>query len=391
MRKKRTVLIGLAVVAAAGLCFLFFYKTNQEKHTSENTEYYDETMGLACFTDSGFYHTDSKNFLYFYDYESEKDVLVCTKSNCMHEEWDEETPDEQKCDGYLGDGLCAGFVWDDMLYILQTIPTEKEATLYVSDLDRSGQKVLCKTNSMNVITPFIVKNGCLYLGISQAQMEKADETIQQTDETETWMVKIDLSSGKQTSLEPKETGYNASIRLLDSTQDVVYFMRSSFEQPFTGMNFDEAGFHTQLFSYHTTTGECQLLQEKADNILLCQIMGEDLVYVKAANWGETELESYDIYKSALQTGEETLLASATETPTLMNDTVLFRTAEGYSFYDAETGKIEAIQGNVLENFRCFCDLGKYYYGVPLTDDAKPCLIQKEDLREGKQALINLTW
>lgn len=392
MKKKRTILILLLIVIAVGLCIFFFKGTDQQKRASENTEYYDETMGLAFSTDSGFYHTDSRNFLYFYDYESKKDVLVCTKSNCMHKTWDEETPDEQKCDGYLGDGLCAGFVWDGMLYILRTVPTEKEATLYVSDLDRSGQKVLCKTYSMNVLTPFIVKNGQLYLGISQAQQEeKADETMQQTYETETWVTAVDLSNGKQNILESKEIGYNASIRLLGSDQDIVYFMRGSFEQEFTGLNFDEAGFQTQFFSYNTTSGECKLLQEKTENVILCQVMGENLIYVNGADWGENGFKRYDIYKSVLETGEETLLASAIETPTFVNDTVFFQTSEGYSFYDSATEKIEAIKGNVLKNFRCFCDLGEYYYGVPLTDDAEPSLIRKTDLQKGKEELINLVW
>lgn len=392
MKKKRTALISLMIVVAAGLCIFFFNRTDQKKYTSENTEYYDETMGLAFAADSGFYHTDSRNFLYFYDYESKKDVLVCTKSNCTHKEWDEETPDEQKCDGYLGDGLCAGFVWDGKLYILRTVPTEKEATLYVSALDRSGQKELCKTYSMNVLTPFIVKNGHLYLGISQAQQEeKADETIQQTYETETWVTAVDLSNGKQTLLEPKETGYNASIRLLGSNEDIIYFMRSSFEQEFTGLNFDEAGFRTQFFSYNTASGESKLLQEKADNIILCQIMGEDLVYAKGTNWGENGFKSYDIYKSVLKTGKETLLASATETPTFIHGTILFQTEEGYSLYDSATGKIEPIKGNVLGNFRCFCNVGEYYYGVPLTDDAKPGLIRKTDLQNGQEEVISLVW
>lgn len=46
---------------------------------------YEQFGALEFSTDDGFYHTNNSGHLYFFDYETKKDVLTCSKVNCRME------------------------------------------------------------------------------------------------------------------------------------------------------------------------------------------------------------------------------------------------------------------------------------------------------------------
>lgn len=347
-------------------------------------------MGTAFATESGIYHANSSNFLYFYDYKSKKDVLVCSKQNCTHEAWDENTPDEQKCNGYLGSGLCAGFVTNNTLYILTVDPLENESRLYSSQLDRSQQKLLCKMPSGTTVPSFVVQDNVLYLGISQAQMNDSDSPDAGTNsaKTDTWFTSIHLTTGKRKDLTETETYYNADFHVIGSGEHTIYLERTYFEKEFTGTNYADAKIHTQFFSYDTQTASYQEIIHLSEAVSSAYAFQDKLLYAKNDPQSTSD---YTVYQIPVKHASEIEIGTSTAPPVSIGQNIILTTEKGYVRYDINSQRTQPITGNILKNFRCFQELGAYYYGVPLSDNAAPCLILKENLYNGTEQFVKLTW
>lgn len=103
--KKITIII---------LLFVFFISgcsTNTENSNDDNVQVYEQFGALEFSTDDGFYHTNNSGYLYFFDYESKKDVLVCSRANCKME-----TELKEDSEVYIGSGT--GFVCNNKLYVI---------------------------------------------------------------------------------------------------------------------------------------------------------------------------------------------------------------------------------------------------------------------------------
>lgn len=347
-------------------------------------------MGTAFATDSGIYHTNSSNFLYFYDYESKQDVLVCSKQNCTHDVWDENTPDEQKCNGYLGNGLCAGFVTNNTLYILLVDPSENQSLLYSSQLDRSQQKLLCKIPSGTTVPTFVVQDNILYLGISQAQMNDSNSPNAGTSsaKTDIWFTSINLGTGKCKDLTEVETYYNADLHIIGSGEHTIYLEQTCFEKEFTGTNYADAKIHTQFFSYDTQTASYQEIAHLPEAISSAYVFKDKLLYAKN---DLQNTNNYTVYQISVKNVSETEISASSICPVCIGQNIILNTEKGYVRYDINSQRMQPITGSILKNFRCFQELGAYYYGVPLSDNASPCLILKEDLYNGTERFVKLTW
>lgn len=385
MIKKRSILFLLCTAV-----FLTSCASNNTSSSSVSSDYYDESMGTAFATETGIYHANSSNFLYFYDYESKKDVLVCSKQNCTHEAWDENTPDEQKCNGYLGNGLCAGFVANNTLYILSVDPSEAESRLYSSQLDRSQQKLLCKVPSGTTVPSFVVQDNILYLGISQAQMNDSNSPNAGTNsaKTDTWFTSINLNTGKCENLTESETAYNADLHVIGSGEHTIYLERTYFEKEFTGTNYADAKIHTQFFSYDTQAASYQEIIHLPEGVSSAYAFEDQLLYAKN---DPQRSQSYTMYQISGKNASETQIGTSSTPPASIGQNIILNTEKGYVRYDINSQHTQPITGTILNNFRCFQEFGSYYYGVPLSDNAAPCLISKEDLYNGREQFVKLIW
>ncbi len=204
---------GIAAAVLAG-------GTRREKLA--DTTFYNQTMGLAIATDDGLYHVDSRNFLYFYDYKEKEDVQVCNKPNCTHETWQEDTPDEERCHSYLGEGLIGGFLSAGQLYVIQIDPMLQQAVITSSAMDRSAQKKVAEL-TMDHLDTFAVKDGILYLAGISNELETDENGMQvPTGVVDTWIYSVDLDTGKQKELTPKQKGNNATLQVAGLNEDKLY-------------------------------------------------------------------------------------------------------------------------------------------------------------------------
>ena len=156
--KRRT-----ALLCAAGLLLVLASCKKPGSPAEAKTQYYDTILYQGFASGDGIYHQNSTGFLYFFDYRTRQDVIVCNKPNCTHSIWYENTPDEQRCNAYLPSALGgAGFVAEDFLYLFNVDLNTQTASLVRSGLDRTSEKEIARFEN-NIISPFVVDGQYLYL------------------------------------------------------------------------------------------------------------------------------------------------------------------------------------------------------------------------------------
>ena len=391
MKKKRIVIISvLAVLVVTGITVAVM-GGSVRKTNSKNTAFYNQTMGLAIATDDGLYHVDSRNFLYFYDYKEKEDVQVCNKPNCTHETWQEDTPDEERCHSYLGDGLIGGFLSAGQLYVIQIDPMLQQAVITSSAMDRSAQKKVAEL-TMDHLDTFVVKDGILYLAGTANELE-ADENGMQvpTGVVDTWVYSVDLDTGKQQEMTPKQKGNNATLQVAGLYGDQLYCREISFEKSFDGLNFEEAGQQVTWYVYDIAAGTYEKTLEGADGNGGFYMVGNTMLFDTGEDWGDNGFELYAVYEADLTSGAIEKCGESDQQPQYADGKAFLSQGETYRYYEAKTRETKELKDSVLNAFYCWQTPGEYIHGVTAGQNGLPCLITKEDFYSGNEKFIPLAW
>ncbi|UWP58666.1 hypothetical protein [Ruminococcus gauvreauii] len=391
MKKKRIVIIVMLVVfVAAGIAAAVLAGGTRREKLADTT-FYNQSMGLAIATDDGLYHVDSRNFLYFYDYKEKEDVQVCNKPNCTHETWQEDTPDEERCHSYLGEGLIGGFLSADQLYTIQIDPMLQQAVITSSAMDRSAQKKVAEL-TMDHLDTFAVKDGILYLAGISNELETDENGMQvPTGVVDTWIYSVDLDTGKQKELTPKQKGNNATLQVAGLNEDKLYCRGIFFEKPFDGLNFEEAGQRVTWYVYDIAAGTYEKTLEGADGNGGFYMAHNTLLYDVGENWGDNGFERYAVYAADLASGEIKKCGESDQQPQYADGKAFLTEGETYRYYEAETKKTRELQDSVLNAFYCWQTPGEYIHGVTAGQNGQPCLITKKDFYNGNEVFIPLKW
>lgn len=395
--KKGIWFLCCLVFLLAGGCGRGSAQTAETKKSEDgfqsNLAYYVEID-----TGDGFYYTDNKGFLYYFDYKAEKESIVCNKPNCKHEAWSEGMSQEERCYAEVG-GMSTGFVYEKKLYIMEhgyNTADFQQVRIVESDLDRSNQREV-KVLDCDSVYSFAVKDGILYIVANQAEViENEDGSKENGANMESSLCAIDLSDGGMRTLAEME-GINGAFRIMDAEGDSMYFDYSYFEKEFDGTNFQEAKQHVEYYEYSLENGA---LEEILTGIKQSEIISASLVNGNFFAWmapagrtmeeGETVVS--ELKKISLETGAEELLAQTTDDILIFGNYAVYTKegAEGGFVYDFLQEKEIAAPKMKLENFGLICSAGEYLYGVRYDEETQEgayCFILLEDFMEGKESYI----
>ena len=234
--KKNTIII---------LLFVFFISgcsTNTENSNNDNVQVYEQFGTLEFSMDDGFYHTNN-GYLYFFDYESKKDVLVCSKANCkMEAELNEDL------EAYIGSGT--GFVSGNKLYVISTNDDmEKRYSLIESNLDRSNQKEIIRINSTMILSFAVIKE-IAYFAIDEAVFTESESgAIVEEPKHNCYLLAIDLKSGKEEKLTEVKNNFNNSIKIVAADENKIYLNYTYFDNYFDGANFKDINENNENYVY----------------------------------------------------------------------------------------------------------------------------------------------
>ena len=386
-RKIRWLVLIAAILVLSGMAAVLM-KTREKGEESGEASWFNQAMGLAFATEDGFFHTDSRNFLYFYDFQEEQDVIVCNKPDCRHEEIQEDTPEEEKCNAYLS-GLTCGFVSGKQLYVIEIDPARQQADIIRSAMDRSGQEKV-GTLALHYLDTFVVTDDGLYLAGSQQEMTKDEAEMEiPSGRAKTWLYRVDLKTGEVQKVTKESVDYNAAFQIAGIWEEKIYCRYSYFDQLYDGSNFEEAGAHTSWYAYDIDSGAYEEVIPDGGPGSGFDIGEGTLLY----DQGEAD-GSYTIWQANLKTKEVTRCA-VSETAPLYVDGKAFIQKDGRDqYYDPAAGEIKSLNHHLLDRFYFWQDAGAYFYGAVRREDSlgdTPALIRKDDFYAGKDRFVLVTW
>lgn len=348
----------------------------------------------------GFYYTDSHGFLYYFDYQSEKNSIVCNKSNCKHEDWSEDTPVEERCLAYVG-GMSTGFVSGKKLYIMEKGFGDGRTSfgrirIVESDLDRTNQREV-QTMDCDSIYSYAVRDGILYASVDRNLIRKQDDGSAEVSEMRICsLCSIDLSDGTVETLIEKENN-NSVIRIMGAEEDSLYLNYCYFENPFDGTNFQEAKQHNEYYQYSVETGSLQeiLKDMQESQILTASLVNGKLFACTAPNnltMTEGETIVYELKRISPDTGEEAVLARTTDNIRLFRSCAIYKKdgEKGGFVYDFRQDREMPAPKMKLDDFSTYAMAGDYFYGVlydEQTQEYPSCFILLDDLMEGKDKFV----
>ena len=344
-------------------------------------------------TQKGFYYPDQEGFMYFFDYDAEKDTIVCNKPNCKHQQWDENTPLEERCNAYVG-LHSTGFISRDKLYIMENTYGNKgnhQIRIVESDLDRMNQREVTVFDSDSVFS-FAVKENMLYAIVDQIeQIDHKDGTITSGSRKKAQLCSIDLSDGAIRVLMEKED-FSAVVTIMAVEDDRLYLDYSYFKKPFDGTNYKEASQVVEYYEYSTKTGELrEVLKKFKEDQIIKASFANGYLFAKTAPIDRSMNEGEDIncglVKIDLATEEVQELVRMTERGMLFPNYAIYQKdgEQGGFIYDFRKNKEVSAPKMNLEHFYPYCEAGEYVYGNledKKTREAHVGFYRLSDLMEG---------
>ena len=250
-RKWFVCLAGICVLLAAAMLL------SRAKATGKSGEDMIYVGNLGEFSsEDGFYYLDNERFLHFYDYKMKKNTVVCSKPNCMHQAWEEDTPEEQRCDAYAF--YCQSlFMYGGKLYLVWSVPGSGKTSLVESAPDRSSQRVVAQIDS-DYLGFFAVKDGSMYFCTLISEMKKDESGMPvQTGQSRTSFNRLNLQTGRVELLREMEKHYNGQLLIAGVYQDTILCCYGYFRDHFNGLNYEEAGRQLKWFTCHTEDGRME--------------------------------------------------------------------------------------------------------------------------------------
>lgn len=131
-KRKGKLIIGVTVLAAAlaVAAGVFFYRSGKKKTDSLNNRYCPTMFGNLNYSDNGVFYYGNNGISYL-DAETGREVLICTKAGCRHE--------DTSCPAKVEALYRTGIVHDGKkLYYISDGDAQELESLYLTECDING-------------------------------------------------------------------------------------------------------------------------------------------------------------------------------------------------------------------------------------------------------------
>ena len=308
MKKRRMIIILLSfafvVLLAASIRIFIFSRDTFTDVSDTDVRYSDNMRGYAV--DDGYYYLE-QGFVKFFDYQSKTTVKVCNKPNCIHSEWSEETPLEERCNAYLDRPMFVSFFAHGQHLYFFISGISQKTVLYQSDLQRGDTKELL-TLDAEFVGDIYLKGNSAFFSTNVSQMDKDESGMPvQTGISTSRMHALNLETMTIRDLIPPQYNYSGQMSLYGISGDRIVYNYLFFVDRFYGDNFDGAMPHNDLFSYDLNTGE---IHQELENVWSndagnCFITDSDIYF---SVFTDRETASCDLFRCSLETGEAEQIA-----------------------------------------------------------------------------------
>ncbi|MBE6871405.1 MAG: hypothetical protein E7491_05570 [Ruminococcaceae bacterium] len=159
MKKVITILLAVLLCFAVASC-------DEEKANERDLAVSEEGI-FGCFVaENGIYHIEGEN-MYFADFETGYDVVLCNKPGCMHLPYNQETNPLPTCDSVSmhGEQLFDVVVYKGALYWVTNDFADSKLCIYKSELDGSLKRLIATEKGFylsSISTPTVCTGDRLY-------------------------------------------------------------------------------------------------------------------------------------------------------------------------------------------------------------------------------------
>lgn len=367
MKKKMKIVILLMLCIVCVLIFIFIRskKTADGEVTSVISKLYSETEDGVFYTDIS-YDESVKFTIRYIDYNTNKDVVVCDKPNCTH--------DDAECNGYYcslstNNFITCLFTYNDKLYVTYIendtdIAGVSSVTLYEQDYSGNNRKALFKTDH-EVIQDYVISDNVLYYITTYCDKEYMKQfedrtdmmslTQEESDGIETHQCSsiwaYDLSTGKNYTVIEKFGEYNSN---LGGTGIIPYIDHNEENKNDSGFYiyqeiYGENGFERTVYYYYNINDKklvTDVFPEIADYNLRhsnAQCICNNRYYFISRISGEYMQICYDINLK-----EYDIVATCEDIPDvfLMDDKIIYNFSSevknSYVYYDLKSGEFYSL-------------------------------------------------
>lgn len=370
------------------LLSLFLSGCSQEDKSLKDNDVriYEQTGRIAFSTNEGFYHVNNSGYLYFFDYETKKDVLTCSKANCQME-----AQLNENSEAFVG--LGAGFTCGDKLYVIsRNDDIEKKYSLIESNLDRSNQKEIVKINSAMILSFAVIKETAYFAIDEIIYTETESGAIVEEPKHNCYLLGVNLKSGKQMKLTEPKNDFNNSLKIVAADENRIYMTYNYFENYFDGTNIKDANEKNENFEYNINTNKLTSVLE--DNyIIKAQLIDDVLLTVESENGQEDNNEKiFTILKYNLSEEKSKVITTTKKYPIFNDGEWIYQDDETNQYYslDFEIMNPKKLTMSVIEDVYIYEDAKDYYYISYLEkNEMKYGFILKSDYKKGNKKIISV--
>lgn len=341
----------------------------------------------------GIYRRDVNGFLHFFDFRTEQDVLVCNKANCKHEQWNDKTSDEEKCNAYLpgGSGLLTGVIDNNEIYLFEEELTEEgmKYSLTSSSLNRESKKKLTELYTLLAYS-CAVRDGVMYVPTNQAEMLEKDGAVIQSAKTTSNLQSVDLKTGKTVKLLDDYVKYNGALEVLCGLDGKLYLYYSYCEEEYDGSNSEEANWQKKYYVYDIASKELRPVFTEYEQYTVGRtVVYDDTIFLTMMQHTEGNVSSSLLLRYNPKDGKMEVLKQSDAYIRLFSDSVIYkkRGEDTYSYMLFDDLEHEHILKQDME--RISIEDAQTYFYVKYPEEANYKMMKKEDFYAGKNTGVEV--
>lgn len=275
---KKSILIAGGIIGAAAILGIAVHMISKEPSSdnfkADNNDgeiKYINYSSTSDYKNGYFYIKDDQNIMYF-DYGTQKEVYLCNKPNCKHE--------DNTCSSYLEIGESNElFYYDQHLYLINAqasgsivhftgdgqISEDQKghpSTIYRMNLDGTNKEKLFEAPSGTEISmPYVIKGNILYGFLKNYKTEQKGNNSFTSIVTDSKLVAINLDTGKY---EEMMDGVNKG--LVAAYDNYLVIQEIEYKNDPDLFDDDPAGYIDNLYDSRTKIKRMDIDTKKAEII-----------------------------------------------------------------------------------------------------------------------------
>lgn len=367
-----------------GFCLLIALVGCEQKsiHRGSDELRWIDDLSIGVEETDGYYYLSSAMIMY-YDFSTDKSVIVCTKPGCSHQRTRMDTPEEQICHASISDVQGLKLVpTDQSIFLFEMAGFERgegKTKIVRSDKDRSNQRVVTYFQGSAVDQMMKVGDQLYFTSVEPEVKAMDDGTLQMSSLSKSTVYRFDLTTEKLTPLYETDKQIGLSEQLIGIDQDDIYVKRQFLTEPITNREQSVPAV-TEIWRWNEKEDLRRVAVDfnPTDSVIT---MEDGFLFILTRNDPKREQMNLELL-SLLDGGREILLTDITSV-NYSQDGFFYQKDNQSHFYDIKDKTDRMVELPPGPSFVYGVVGNQYLISIQKDEQYRFALIDKEDYRGGK--------